>query len=39
MNLKETFLDKFNLFVEKKSSEERVKKLLKKLLPYKINTI
>ena len=38
MNLKETFLDKFNLFVEKKSSEERVKKLLKKLLPYKINT-
>ena len=38
MNLKEIFLDKFNLFVEKKNSEERVKNLLKKLLPYKINT-
>ena len=38
MNLKEIILDKFNLFIEKKNSEKKVKKLLKKLLPYKINT-
>ena len=37
MNLKEKFFDLFNLFVEKKTSDEQVKKIFRKLLPKKIN--
>ena len=37
MNLKEKFLDLFGLCVEKKTSDEQVKKIFRKLLPKKIN--
>lgn len=33
MNLKEYFFDLFNLFIEKKVDEEKISKLLKKILP------
>ena len=36
MNLKEKFFDLFNIYVEKKTSKENISKILKKLLPYKI---
>ena len=36
MNLKEKFFDLFNMYVEKKTSKENISKILKKLLPYKI---
>jgi hypothetical protein len=37
MNLKEKFLDLFNLYLEKKTSRQDISRLLKKLLPYKID--
>lgn len=37
MNLKELFFDFLNMYVEKKASKKRVKILLKKILPKKIN--
>ena len=37
MNLKEKFFDIFNMYVEKKSSEKKISKTLKKLLPYEID--
>jgi hypothetical protein len=37
MNLKERFFDLFNLYLEKKTSKQDVSRLLKKLLPYKID--
>ena len=37
MNLKEIFFDLFGMFIERKTSDKRVKKILKKLLPKKIN--
>lgn len=37
MNLKEKFFDLFNLFLEKKTSDEQVKKIFRKLLPKKID--
>ena len=38
MNLKEKFFDIFNMYVEKKSSQKKISKTLKKLLPYQIDT-
>ena len=37
MNLKEKFFDIFKMYVEKKSSEKKISKTLKKLLPYEID--
>ena len=37
MNIKEKFFDLFGLYLEKKTSRERLLKLLKKLLPKKID--
>ena len=37
MNIKEIFFDLFGMFIERKTSYKRVKKILKKLLPKKIN--
>ena len=37
MNIKEIFFDLFGMFIERKTSDKRVKKILKKLLPKKIN--
>jgi hypothetical protein len=37
MNLKEKFFDLFNLYLEKKTSKKDMSRLLKKLLPYKID--
>ena len=36
MNLKEKFFDIFNLYIEKKTLKKDISKVLKKLLPYKI---
>ena len=36
MNLKEKFFDLFNLYIEKKTSKSDILKVLKKLLPFKI---
>ena len=36
MNLKEKFFDFFNLYIEKKTPKSDVSRVLKKLLPYKI---
>ena len=36
MNLKEKFFNLFGLFVEKKTDNEKIKKILSKLTPYKI---
>ena len=36
MNLKEKFFDFFNMYVEKKTNKENISRILKKLLPYKI---
>ena len=37
MNLKENFFDLFNLYIEKKTSDDQVKKIFRILLPRKIN--
>lgn len=37
MNLKEKFFDLFGLYIEKKTSDEQVKKIFKNILPKKIN--
>ena len=37
MNLKEKFFDFFNLYIEKKTSKKKISRVLKKLLPRKIN--
>ena len=37
MNIKEIFFDLFGMFIERKTSDKRVRKILKKLLPKKIN--
>lgn len=37
MNLKEKFFDLFNLYVEKKTSTKDISRILKKILPYKID--
>ena len=36
MNFKEKFLDLFNLYLEKKTSKNDISRILKKLLPFKI---
>jgi len=38
MNLKEKFFDILNMYVEKKSSQKKISKTLKKLLPYEVDT-
>ena len=37
MNLKEKFFDLFDLFVEKKTNNQKIKRILSKLTPYKIS--
>tara|TARA_B100001057_G_scaffold497053_1_gene600167 strand:+ start:1027 stop:1803 length:777 start_codon:yes stop_codon:yes gene_type:complete len=37
MNLKDKFFDLFNLYIEKKTSKKDISRVLKKLLPYKID--
>ena len=36
MNLKEKFFDLFNLYIEKKTQKNDILRVLKKLLPFKI---